>query len=406
MTLIGRLTNNLWMKLLSVALALVLTTYVIQFVDPIFSRQLFMPLEIRNLNPGLVLIDPSPLPAGLQIKVAGKYSQVRNLPGRYAAYLDCDGIVETGTYVLPVQFPDLAEVQIARQDLTQVPLRFEERGSASLPIRIDRRGEVDANYDVGEERLSQTQVEITGPRSIIERVSMVQVEPSVDGIQEDVRNQMEPVKLYDSNDFQVVSPLLVVRPAQVRYSLRLLPIASIKVLKVIPNYSDQPPEDFLLVELVPKPLTIPVSADLVDDDVFAVPTAEIDLSNARESFTVETQLVYPFEVPPDAHLPDTCEVTVQISSIDEVGGTRVALELVGAVEEYDYIITPPEVVLRSEALMLPGSTEGQSIGALLHVADLGPGEHRLAPQLLLPLSVERVKIDPATVQVTIIQIGD
>lgn len=406
MNLFGRLTNNLWLKLLSLALALVLTTYVIQFVDPMFSKQVFLPLELRQLEETLVLVEPTPLPAGVQVKVSGKYSQVRSLPGRNSAYLDCNGIVEPGTYVLPVQFPDLADVQIARQELTQIPLRFEALGVVTLPIEVDRRGEVDPNYDVGEEHLSQSHVEISGPRSLVDRVSVVQIEPNVEGTQDDIRGQMLPLQLYDANDFQLRNTLLTLRPGQVRYSLRLQPIASIRVLKVIPKYSGQPPAEYLLEELVPKPLAIPVSAELVDEDVFAVPTEEIDLSGARESFTVEAKLVYPFEVPADSRLPETCEVAVQLISIDEVGGSRVALELVGGSDEYDYIITPPEIVLRSEALMLLKPEEGRAIQAVLHVTGLGPGEHRLAPQLTLPLSVERVKIDPATVQVTIIQSGD
>lgn len=406
MSLFGRLTNNLWLKLLSTALALVLTTYVIQFVDPMFSKQIFMPLELTNVNADLILVDPNPLAAGLQIKVTGKYSQVRNLPGRYAAYLDCGGITVAETYVLPVQFPDLPDVQIARQELTQVQLVFEERGNVTLPVEIDRRGDVNPNYNVGDERLSQALLQISGPRSVVERISFAQVEPDVDGIQEDIRGQMLEIKLYDNNDFRVHNPLLTVRPAQVRYSLTLLPIASIKVLKVVPTYTGQPPAEFLLDELIPKPLTIAVSADLVADDVFAVPTAEIDLSNARESFTTEADLVYPFEVPQDSRLPETCEVSVQVISIDEVGGSRVALEKVGENPDYEYIVSPPEVLLRSEALLLLDPDEGRAIRALLQVSGLGIGEHRLAPQLVLPLSVERVKIDPATVQVTIIQRGD
>jgi YbbR domain-containing protein len=137
-----------------------------------------------------------------------------------------------------------------------------------------------------------------------------------------------------------------------------------------------------------------------------VTTQPIDLTGVTETFTTTAKLIYPFEVPEDVHLPESCEVTVQIISIEEVGAVRVPVRLLDTGAEFDYIVTPPEVVVRSELLLSLDPSELTKISASISASGLKAGEHRLVPQLNLPLTLQQVKIAPETVQVTIIPGGE
>jgi YbbR domain-containing protein len=271
---------------------------------------------------------------------------------------------------------------------------------------MDRRGEINQNYEISDERPSPETVEITGPQPVVERISVVQVEPNVEGLDQDVKRQMLPIRLYDENGFNINNPAIVLRPAQVRYTIRLVPIAYIKVLKVYPEYLGQLPEDVLLDRLVANPQTVAVDAGLVNEDDFFVTTKPIDLTGVTETFSTQVDLEYPFDIPADSDLPEKCEVTVQIISIEEVGTVRVTIGKLDIVDGYTYQIVPDEVVLRSELLTSLDPSDLAKISASISFDGLDPGPYRLVPQVNLPPSLQQVKIAPETVQVTIFPSGE
>jgi len=406
MSLLGRLSHNLWIKLLSLVLAMLMSVYVVKVVDPNFTQHLTLPLEVRNVDDSLIIANPRDIPDAVRIKVAGKYSSVRQISGRETMYIDCSGYSVAGVYTLAVQPPELNDIQVTNQEISQVQIRLEIKVTVEKPVGIDRHGEINQNYEIRDERLSQESVEIIGPKPIVERIAVVQVEPNVDGLNEDFRRQMLPVRLYDENDFNISNPAIELRPAQVRYTIRLVPIASIKVLKVYPDYTGQLPEDLLLDRLVANPQTIAVDAGLVSKDLFAVTTEPIDLTGVTETFTTQVKLKYPFEIPENVQLPETCEVTVQIISIEQAGAVRVPVQKLDTVSDFTYNIFPPDVVVRSERILSLDSTEMTKISAFISFEDLGAGEYRMVPQVNLPLALQQVKIAPETVQVTVIPSGE
>ena len=395
-----RIFNNAWIKLLALVLAALLSLYVYQVSSFPVTRTLFLPIEITNLDPSLVVLKP-PMDRA-RLKVRGPYSSTERIK---AAIIDFAGQTEPVSKSFPVVIPGLEDVEIIEQSLASVELILELKITISLPLSVDKRGKVDKNFDIGSEELLQSSIEITGPESVVERVKVAQIEPDLDGLHEDLRRSYQ-VLLYDEENLPMHSQLLVLRPKEVVFSVSLVPIGSIKVLKVIPAYEGQLPEDFLLDRVTPKPLYIQVDADMVPAGVFAVTTEPIDLTGVRKNFTASVALNYPFEVPAASGLAQTCEVEIEILPLVEVGGMSVQVELLGTSEEYDYIVTPPQLSLVSEELVQLDNDERAVIRARLNVEGLPPGEHRLSPQITLPLTLDRVRINPNTLTVTIIQGGE
>jgi YbbR domain-containing protein len=406
--LLRRIGTNFTLKVLSLGLALLLSVFVVMYVDPPVTKNIDLPIRAKGLGDSVIVIEPNPLPQVTQIRVTGPLSKVNQLlkTGKVAT-IDFTGIAEPGRYPLAIELPDL-DLQVISQELTRVDTVIEEKATKTLPIQINRRGAVDENFAIVKERLAQDSVKVTGPKPQIERVQTAQVEPDVEGIQEAASNQSLEVLLFDINDFPVRWQTLNINPDKVRYSLELEPIGSIKVLTVYPDYTGQLPQDFVLDELIPRPLRIAVDADLVPEGEFAVRTSPIDLGEARGNFVAQdAKLIYPFEVPEGSRLPETCEVMVRIVSLAELAGAaRVAVELLGQEASYDYIVTPREVVVRSEELTQMAEEDVARLRAKLDVSGLVPGEYRLVPQLALPLTLVRVRIDPDSLLVTIIQRGD
>lgn len=404
--ILQRLVNNFGLKLLSIVLAMLLSVYVVRYVNPEIPLTLYLPLKVKNLSPALLIVEPDPLPDVIQIRVRGPYLSVQQLPTiSHSALVNCASLEEPGRATLRVEVPDFGAVQIVYQDRNFLDITTEKLASVEMQLVVDRQGEVNGNFDVGSEELSQSLITIAGPEPVVERINVAQVEPEVEGLQEDL-NLMLPVRLYDENHLPIEGPALRLTPPQVRYALRLVPIGSIKVLTVYPDFQGRPPEGFLHYGYTSKPLYIPVEAELVPGGEFVVRTSAIDLDGARQSFTTTVELRYPFELPQVSALPTSCEVNVQIIPLEEAGAASIAVQLIGRDPGFEYIITPPDLVVKSEELVQLDEASLGRIKARLYVDGLEPGEHRLAPQLDLPLTLDRVRIDPATVTVTIIQRQD
>jgi hypothetical protein len=191
-----------------------------------------------------------------------------------------------------------------------------------------------------------------------------------------------------------------------------VPVGTIRVLKIIPDYLNQPPDDFLLVSLTPKPLYVPVPTALVPEGVLAIRTEPIDLKDITSSFVAETKLVYPFELPEGTGLPTSCEVSVEVSALEVQGpsAARIEVTLAGADPRYEYVLTPPQLKVLSDALA-GMSREARArardgVIASLQVRGLPPGEHHLVPQIILPPELDHVRIIPNFLTLSIIERGE
>jgi YbbR domain-containing protein len=150
---------------------------------------------------------------------------------------------------------------------------------------------------------------------------------------------------------------------------------------------------------------VPVDASIVGKDVLFARTEPIDLSKLRQSTTVSAKVMYPFKVPAHSTLPDSCEVDIVVEPFDQVAAQRVKVELQGVAQKQECVLNPPELVLRSAELTELSADQRKAIRAVVNVSGLKPGEYRLAPQLTVPPELDRIRLDPSTVQVTIIPQG-
>jgi YbbR domain-containing protein len=402
----NRLLNNFWLKVLALGLACFLYLYVYLVADYPTTQTLYLPLQPEGLPETLLVVNQ--LPEKIQLQVRGPYRLLRGLQGDdLAASIDCTELTGSGEVMLRVKIPELDKrVDIIEQDRDYIEVKYDKRTTGTIPLRIYPRGEIDPNFRIASEDVSRKSVTVISPESVFETINRAQIEPNLSGRNHSYRD-LYPVRLYDDEERLVLGPGLSVEPQEVEYSVEIVPVGSINVLKVIPASVGQPADEYLLDQLIPDPLYIPVPAELASDDDFFVRTEPIELTDARSSFTAQDVVIlYPFEVPESARLPEACTVQVEIIALEEVGGISVVPELVGRIDEYDYVVAPPQVSIISEELARLESAARSSISAELYVDGLEPGEHKLTPQVFLPLSLDRVKIKPLTLVVTIIQSGE
>lgn len=399
------LTNNLWLKLFSLVLAIVLAAYVYLYIDYPITAPLKLPLAVKGLNDELLIT--SPLPQQVLVKLRGPYRSVEQITrARLSATLDCSRFDGPGSGTARVQLPDLGDVVITDQDYDFVEITVEPKAERQLALFIERRGEIAAGFQIADESLSTHTVQLVGPQRLVQQAKRAVVQPDVAGLEADKRVRV-PVRLLNDSERVLQDAALKIEPDVVEYAVKVVPTGSIRVLKVIPDLVGQPDREYLLGEPLPRPMYITADARLVPADQHYVRTEPISLAGVKQSFTKQVKLIYPFAVTAGSPLPQTCDVYIEIVPLEqqEEQAARVQLQLVGNLPGYEYELTPSEILVRTEeANETMGETKDQ-IGATIDVAGLAPGEYRLVPQVSLPLQLDSVTIIPTSIKVTIIHVG-
>jgi YbbR domain-containing protein len=179
----------------------------------------------------------------------------------------------------------------------------------------------------------------------------------------------------------------------------------VRVISLIPEFTGTLPSDLLLVSSTPRPQVVPVDAAVAGSAALFARTEPIDLSKISQSQTATVKVSYPFKVPAHTTLPQTCEVDILVEPFDQLAAKRIKVELRGVSPKQECVVSPPELVLRSPEVAELSPQQHAEIRAVVDVTGLRPGEYRLTPQLFLPPELDRVKLDPSTVLVTIIPQG-
>jgi YbbR domain-containing protein len=401
------LTNNLWIKLASLTLATMLSGYVYIYLNYPIAQSLILPLQVRNLDPQLVLVSMQPDVERVLIRVRGPYRSIKQIQSsNHQVTLDCSEITAAGTETMRLHLPEFGDVSVTGQEPNFITARFDKKATAALELAIDRRGTPAPGFIVASEQLASNSVQISGPETIVSTVKTAQVEPKTAGVSQDLVTD-EAVHLYDANSRPIDANSLDIAPATVRYSLKLMPVGDTKPLTIVPEIQGLPPEQYFLAGIIANPAYIAVKSSLVPAGVFTVRTEPVDLSSAREDFTATVGIVYPFTLPPGVNLPAQCQVQVNVESLakDASGARRIKIELLHGDSRLEYVLSPPEVILRASEFEQAGPRELSQVRAILDVEGLKPGEHLLSPQISLPPQIEHVTIIPNIIKLTVIQGG-
>jgi YbbR domain-containing protein len=243
-----------------------------------------------------------------------------------------------------------------------------------------------------------TEVRISGPSSVVERVvaarADVAIQPSGIDVDQDVR--LVPVdQLGDA-----VSPVNV-EPSTARVTIPVFSDRQSRTLPVSPVVTGTPAPGFEIASVLVDPSVVTVEGDadeLVELD--RIETAPVSANGLSSEQTVEVELAVPAGVVPLDRT--TVQVTITVRAVTATRSFEVGLRLVGA--EPDLIYEP---AIDRVLITVGGSVAdldrliGATLVADLDVAGLSTGTASVAVTAALPAGITLVAASPATVSVEI-----
>lgn len=288
----NKLTANLGLKIASFLCAAVLWLVVTNINDPIVTfRATDVPVIIKNAN---LITDRGQVFEVLDgtdtvdiVTVSAPRSIIDSLDkSNIVAEADVNDLTSVDTVAIKFSTNKYNDkLDSIRGNIDSVKLSIEEKQVRSLPLKSITTGEVREGYMVGDVTTEQNLIRISGPQSVISRVTKAQAEVDVSGFTNNISTDSS-IRLYNEDGEEIVSNNIEKSISRVRVSVDILELKELPVTCVV---TGKPAEGFGFtgeVSFTRPNVTVAARSNyLTRLEAIALPEGILDVTDAREDVT-------------------------------------------------------------------------------------------------------------------------
>ena len=324
-----KLTNNLLLKILSLAIALAIWLLVANINDPVVVTSYDVPVTIQNsayLESGGKTYQVLEQQQMVTVILRGNSSVVENRTGDIQAVADLTQIVDMDT--TPVMVPVTATCDwVAAEDISVVPaaigIEIEDMVSKDFTITVTAGDTTpSADYEVGTMEANPEKVTITGPESLIDKIDRVMAEVDTTPMNEDTTITSRLI-IYDKNQ----DALDETEMNYLKFDIGQ-PVVDIHVdlwrvrgdIQLAVNYSGSPAPGYQVGDVTITPSTISVAGTdealaqlAVEGNTIEIPADAVVLDG--QDSDVETRLTLSEYMPDDLVVANNVETAIANVSI-------------------------------------------------------------------------------------------
>lgn len=406
-----KLINNLGLKILSVFLAFFVWLVVMNVSNPLISDSVEVPLEIVNEQ---VLTA-----AGQTYEIVGKQTvtvsydvhtrdNYRIRPADFRAYVDLAELYDvTGSVQVKVEIlSNQGFIMDAAARPGVVRVNIEELQTKKFELRAARTGTAAEGYAYGGVTLSPAYVSVTGPVSQVGQISYAGVEFSVDGLSANAEQTTEP-RFYDANGNELtLSDRMSVDVNEIGCQIA---INRVKALLLDFDVSGTVADGYQFTGIESSVREVNVTGlvtNLAEAKRVMIPAEVLDLDGASGDVTVTIDVRE--YLPDGVKLVETEDPMVEVRmKVEKLVQRTITLEegdveLRGALEEYQYHLTPNRISVIVEGLGEDlERTNGADLGAYLDVEGIEPGSHSLELQFEADAAFDIISFDETKLTVSL-----
>lgn len=371
-----------------------------------------VPVDVVGRAPDLVLVDQDGLPRtslpSVNVTVEADTETLRNVQlSSLRALVDLTDL-GPGEHQVPV------DVETTRSDLKRLtfspspsflPIRLEQEITRTVPLTIELSGTVPFSFEAGAARLTLggqalTSVQVRGPQSRVERVTLAQVTADIDRLTANYSSPrpVQPI----AADGQPVAGVSV-EPGNVNVLVPIGSSAGIKRVPVVPQLVGQPASGYIVTSIAVNPQFVRLTGSSGPlDAVQSISTEGVDITGASQALQRTAAIRTPPNIGLAAGEPSVVTVTVTVAPIN--GSFQVTLPLpVVAVDVPEGLVLNSlpnvQVTLAGSAGRLAG-LDPSTLRGVVSLSGRGPGVVTLEPSFNLPEGISLVG-EPPRVTVTL-----
>ncbi len=403
-----KLFKNMGLKIISLIIAVILWLVVMNIDDYSMTRTIRnIPVtqlngdSITNLGKVYDVVSGSTV----DIVVKGPRSVVDSLSqSSFTATADLSQLSITNSVQINVTANDARinnDIEISYVSRT-MNLTIEDKVTREMPIRAVAEGEPAEGYALGETIVTPNMIEITGPESIISKVTEVRASINVGGQSESMNTLVAPQCLNAYGEPQN-GKSIELGVEEVRVSATIYPTKTIPV-RISPE--GEPGAGYIITGINYNPQTITVAGEKTKlEQMDALVLATQDLAGATQN--TEMNLSVGPALPEGIYLADTNEdiaVNVLIEKLEqrEIAVTAKDIELRNTREDLEYSLNISGVYklrLRGLAKDIDTVTK-ESLDVYLNVDGKTEGVQDVSPSYTKPSNVDVTLVGRMTLTVT------
>lgn len=398
--------RSLWQNkgtlLLAFTLALTVWVYAINEDDPVIEQEFPEPVPIQyiNLADGLIMSENPASDCTVTIKAP------RSVWERLTAD-DIDILVDlsgrdTGTYRISLGEPqmDIKPAMVTSINPSVINIKIGTLVQKDLPIEVQITGEPAIGYEAGLPSSTPGTVSISGPATLINRVSTISASIDITGERQDFsrRVQLRPL---DENGAVVKE--VTTEPATALISVDIEQGERYRLVAVIPIITGQPDFGYRItkIDVTPEQIIIYSSDPSVFDTLPGyVETVPIDIASAKEPVEIRASL----DLPENTALVGEQNILVQvgIEAIENSMTLTSPIEIQGLADNLYASASPSSVtVFLTGPLTTLEQLTPDDIRVVIDLFEKDAGTYQITPQIIIPPTDVEGSILPAMIEVTI-----
>lgn len=392
---------DLGRALIALAISILLFAYVRSEANPPEIASFEVPVDLVDVPPGLLL--QAGQPPSVRVRINAPRDTLTGIrSSSLRAYIDLrkgrSGIDE---YPVGVEMPD-PKVRLLEIVPSEIPIRLEELIGRRVAVRVNRTGAVPFGYEAGAPEIDQSEITVSGPASLLQRVAAANVDLKLDGVTVNI-DAPYVATLVDAQGQTIVTEGRSARlaPETVRVRVPITQQLSYKTVPVRAVISGSADSGYSIEAITVEPSTVtlvggPQSLRGID----ATDTQQVDIADAAATFSRQV----PIRVPEGASLAGepTARVTVRIAPLIVLQPFSVPITVIGLQPGLQVTTPLPfvQAVVRGSSPIVRGLDPTQ-LRATVDLAGQGPGLHEVPVQVAAPGEVSVQSATPNSIGVRV-----
>ncbi len=408
------LVNNPGLKVLSLLLSVVLWMVVVKMADPDANKSFSVSVEILNKD---VITEMGKVPGVVgntdiaMFSISGPRSYVEKMSSddfKVTADLSQLDLNQDGDVKLvPIEISAKKNEKWITivQRTVNLQITLEDLSEKKFVITPEVMGTPAEGCAIGAVEVVPNLLTVSGPESIVSRISRVSATINVDGVSSDVTDNVMPT-LYDEDERVISSDLLEMNQGFVTIKAKILGTKSVPIRCQV---SGTPAEgyEYRGLEYAPETVLVKGEASLLNSiNAINIPEDVINIDGAREDMEVGIDL-NPYVADVGLSLVDETANRIAVQVLIEEKETKEfnlpveRINVTGLNGDYELTYSGSFVKISVRALKEDMDIlQIEDINGALDVSELAPGVHTLQLNVTLPNDKFEV-INTVNVQITI-----
>ncbi|HET7628071.1 MAG TPA: CdaR family protein [Bacillales bacterium] len=323
----------------------------------------------------------SGLPEKVTVQLRGSKDSIlkTTLANGHKAFVDLRGL-GPGIHEVNVKTTGFDDGMVVTVVPKTIEVKIQKKETKTLPVQIDliNESKVKDGYEIGEPIVSPSQVEVTGPKALVDKVSFVEGLVDVKGKSETVE-ATAALSAYDAEGNEVN---VTINPAVVQVKVPITAASKNVEIQLKPKGSL--PDGLTIQSIDKKPAQVTLFGPekvLEDLSYIEVP---FDLSGIQDDQTIQVKIPVPDGVSKVS--PEQLTLTIDVAKKVSKTFQDIFVDVTGKSEGLTYTLEKPDDGLVDVTLTGPketvGSVDPDQIEVYIDVSNLAPGEHTVPVQVV------------------------